>query len=125
MTPIPQQGFTVNNNSLIIACGWLLIACGMALTMFIAYTAYQILAYPQDVALVQYVISQIPAADPSFFVITMTENHETSTIAIPQSFALIIYLLFTLLAFRVVSSCSVEIIRAGVQILTQVRNREK
>ncbi len=124
MTPIPRQGFPINNNSLIIACGWLLIACGMALTMFIAYTAYQILAHPQDVALVQYVISQIPA-DPSFFVVTMTENHEASTIAIPQSFALIIYLLFTLLAFRIVSSCSVEIIRAGVQILTQVKNREK
>ena len=58
---------------------------------------------------------------PSFFVITTTENNEENTIAIPQSFALIIYLLFFLLAFRVVSSCSIEIIRAGVQILTQVK----
>lgn len=97
----------------------ILIGGGAILTYFFATTAYQFIEAPADVKLLQFILTKLPETTEPY---TITGNIDGSefSISIPNEISIFFLVILGLMAFRVVGSIAIDLIKGGTKIITSI-----
>lgn len=101
-----------------------LICGGAILTYYFAITAYQIFENPGEVKLLEYIVSKVPATEKPYTISGELEGSEFS-ISIPNEISIFFLVFLGLIAFRVVGSIAVDLIKGGTKIITSIWEKPK
>lgn len=102
----------------------ILIGGGAVLAYFFTTTAYQILETPSEVKLLEYIVSKVPeTTDP--YTISGNIDGASFSVSIPNEISIFFLVFLGIIAFRVVGSIAIDLIKGGTKIITSIWEKPK